>query len=137
MNVDQFDQAASTVNDLQLIADMKAKPPPLQFSHDLLKRMKINVHEHWKDSPQLNGELIVIVDKNGALTAMGYPHCNSMVLLERRVTKRVAVHSIGNSIVGGMYDLVKMANMINGDWAWDPNIGMTVGTFMRMTESAK
>ena len=136
MNPATHDQPEGSIDELYLINTFKQTPPPIPFSHDLLKRMKIDVHEDWKGSPLINGELIVILDKNGKLTAMGYPHGSTMVLFERRPTRRVAVHTIGNSIVGHMYDIVKMTNMINGDWAWEPDKGMSIAVLMQMFGTA-
>jgi len=136
MDPSQFDQPASEIDQVKQIADFKASPPPTPFSHTLLAQMGIQVHADWKGNPMVNGELIVVLDKNGNLTAMGYPHGSAMVLFERRPTRRVAVHTIGNSIVGHMYDIVKMTNMINGDWAWEPDKGMSIATLMQMFGTA-
>ena len=131
-----YDQPESAIDELGLINDMKASPPPMAYSEDLMRKLNVQVHEHWQGNPLLNGELIVILDKNGRLTACGYPHGSPLILLERRKTRRVCVHTIQNSIAGFMYDIVKMTNEINGDWAWEPDKGMSIETLMNMMGTA-
>ena len=136
MNPATHDQPEGSIDELYLINALKQDPPPIPFSHDLLKRMRIDVHEHWKDNPMVNGQLIVVVDKNGRLTALGYPHGSCMLLLERRKTRRIAVHSLSNSIIGDAFNIVSMANEINGDWAWEPDKGMSISALMQMFGTA-
>lgn len=125
MNV--FDQQtavhASTIHEIRFIEHMRDTERPTAP----LSKMRLHPRLLAIPYEELDERLIVFLDRHARIVAMGFPHGDSTVLMERRENGMVLPISIGQCIVEeSLFKFIGCIAVMNGENAWDPVKNMTI-----------
>jgi len=84
--------------------------------------------QYWRKGEKLDDSRpIVVIDRKARIAAIGWPHANHTMILERMACDRVLVHEHATSIVAeGIWGLCMVVAEVNSYDGWGQAPGMTV-----------
>ena len=121
---------ASYVNEILFIYHLRDNERPTAP----LSKMRLHPKLLAIPYEQLDERLIVFLDRQARIVAMGFPHGDVTVLMERRGSGIVLPISIQQSIAEeSLWKFIGCIAMMNNENAWNPAEGLTIlGTLQEM-----